>query len=225
VLYTFAMMNDLFDTRGAAPGWSEPLGSGTTFFRGMIVNDAPAILEQIRQISEMAPLRNLVTPGGKKMSVAMSNCGALGWVSDHAGYRYQANDPLTQKPWPAMPALFLALAQRAAELAGYPGFQPNVCLINRYGIGARMGLHQDRDERDLTAPIVSFSLGLPAKFIWGGLQRTGPTRRFTVEHGDVLVWGGPDRLRFHGVAPLKPGHHPLTGELRFNITFRQTGAG
>jgi len=200
------------------------LGPGTTFFHGMIVSEAPAILEQIRQISEIAPLRHLITPGGKKMSVAMSNCGTLGWVSDHAGYRYQASDPLTQKSWPAMPALFLALAQRAAERAGYSGFQPNVCLINRYDIGARMGLHQDRDERDLTAPIVSFSLGLPATFIWGGLQRTGPTRRFTVEHGDVLVWGGPDRLRFHGVAPLKPGHHPLTGELRFNITFRQTGA-
>jgi DNA oxidative demethylase len=218
------MMNDLFDTKDAAQGWSESLGDGTTFFRSMIVDEAPAILEHIDRISELAPLRHLVTPGGKKMSVAMSNCGALGWVSDHAGYRYQRHDPLTSKPWPAMPALFLVLAQRAAALAGYDNFQPNVCLINRYGIGARMGLHQDRDERDLSAPIVSFSLGLPAKFIWGGLQRTGQTRRFMVEHGDVLVWGGPDRLRFHGVAPLPPGRHPLTGEVRFNITFRQTGA-
>lgn len=218
------MMNDLFDTKDPTQGWSEALGEGTTFFRGMIVGEAPAILEHIDRISELAPLRHLVTPGGKKMSVAMSNCGALGWVSDHAGYRYQGHDPLTAKPWPAMPAQFLALAQRAAALAGYDNFQPNACLINRYGVGARMGLHQDRDERDLSAPIVSFSLGLPAKFIWGGLQRTGQTRRFMVEHGDVLVWGGPDRLRFHGVAPLPPGRHPLTGEVRFNITFRQTGA-
>jgi DNA oxidative demethylase len=218
------MMQDLFDIMDASDTWSEPLGAGTTFFHGLILSDAPALLAQIEKIQGRAPLRHLVTPGGKKMSVAMTNCGSLGWVSDHAGYRYQANDPLTGKPWPVMPPLFLELARRVAEAAGYRNFCPNVCLINRYEIGARMGLHQDKDERDLTAPIVSFSLGLPATFIWGGLQRTGKTQRFALRHGDAVVWGGPDRLRFHGVAPLKPGDHPLTGEQRFNITFRQTGA-
>lgn len=217
-------MQDLFDIADASDAWSEPLGPGTTFFHGLIVDDAPALLAQIGQIQEHAPLRHLVTPGGKKMSVAMTNCGSLGWVSDHAGYRYQAHDPLTGKPWPAMPPLLLSVAQWAAEKAGYPGFLPTACLINCYQTGARMGLHQDRDEGDLTAPIVSISLGLPATFIWGGLQRVGKTRRYLLKHGDVLVWGGPDRLRFHGVAPLKAGNHPLTGDTRINITFRQTGA-
>ncbi|MBU2099157.1 MAG: DNA oxidative demethylase AlkB [Gammaproteobacteria bacterium] len=199
------------------------IGPGTIYLSEFLRQDETDVLCAIRSVTSVSPFRHLTTPGGKQMSVAMSNCGALGWVSDHAGYRYQAFDPLTNHPWPAMPAVLLTLAQKAALAAGYKNFQPNVCLINRYETGARMGLHQDRDERNLTAPIVSFSLGLPATFIWGGHQRTGSTQRFTLKHGDALVWGGEDRLRFHGVAPLKAGQHALTGAYRFNITFRQTG--
>jgi alkylated DNA repair protein (DNA oxidative demethylase) len=199
------------------------LGPGSSFLSGFLLPDAAAILAEVSQVTAQSPFRHLSTPGGQKMSVAMSNCGTLGWVSDHAGYRYQAEDPLTGKPWPVMPGLLLERAQQAAHLAGYQHFQPNVCLINRYGVGSRMGLHQDRDERNLTAPIVSFSLGIPATFIWGGLQRTGKSRRFLLKHGDAVVWGGPDRLRFHGVAPVKADEHALTGPVRINITFRQTG--
>ncbi|HEX7687852.1 MAG TPA: DNA oxidative demethylase AlkB, partial [Burkholderiaceae bacterium] len=154
-------------------------------------------------------------------SVAMTNCGELGWVSDRRGYRYDPVDPGSGRPWPALPDAFLALARDAAERAGYPGFAPDACLVNRYGPGARLSLHQDRDELDLRAPIVSVSLGLPATFLWGGLDRAERTRRVPLRHGDVVVWGGPSRLRFHGVAPLKDGTHPFAGALRLNITFRK----
>lgn len=199
------------------------LSLGTVYLSEFLLKDEAAIISAIEGVTQISPFRHLITPGGKKMSVAMSNCGSLGWVSDHAGYRYQAQDPITQLPWPAMPAVLLTLAQKAAALADYENFQPNVCLINRYEAGARMGLHQDRDERNLIAPIVSFSVGLPATFIWGGLERLGKPQRFILKHGDALVWGGPDRLRFHGVAALQSGHHKLTGGYRLNITFRQTG--
>lgn len=199
------------------------IGPGTSFLGGFLREQAAEVLLAVECIAAQAPFRHLTTPGGQRMSVAMTNCGALGWVSDRAGYRYQPLDPLTGLQWPAMPALLLGLAQQAAALSGYRDFEPTVCLINRYVAGARMGLHQDKDERNLSAPIVSFSLGLPATFIWGGLERGGKTLRFVLNHGDALVWGGEDRLRFHGVAPLKPGSHPMTGETRINITFRQTG--
>jgi DNA oxidative demethylase len=214
---------ELFRNNAQDPLPALGIGPGSVYLSDCLTQHEAAIVSAVEQVTRVSPFRHLVTAGGKKMSVAMSNCGSLGWVSDHAGYRYQAQDPLTSKPWPAMPGLLLSLAQKAAATAGYENFLPNVCLINRYDTGARMGLHQDRDERNLTAPIVSFSLGLPATFIWGGLERAGKTQRFVLQHGDVLVWGGPDRLRFHGVAPLKPGHHPLTGASRINITFRQTG--
>jgi alkylated DNA repair protein (DNA oxidative demethylase) len=165
----------------------------------------------------------MVTPSGHRMSVAMTNCGALGWVSDRTGYRYVAQDPETGQPWPPMPDRFLGLAQNAAAQSGFAGFLPDACLINRYEPDARLSLHQDRDERDLTAPIVSVSLGLPAVFLWGGLKRKDPTRRIPLVHGDVLVWGGPDRLRYHGVLPLKAGQHALLGEQRINLTFRKAG--
>lgn len=199
------------------------IGPGAFCFKGAITQDAGPILTAVRQVVARAEFRHLVTPGGRKMSVAMSNCGRQGWVSDHAGYRYQHTDPITGKAWPAMPEILLATAQKLARRAGFAAFHPDVCLINRYRAGDRMGLHQDRDEGNVTAPIVSLSLGLPATFIWGGLQRTGPTQRFLLEHGDAVVWGGADRLRFHGVAPLKEGEHSLTGNCRINITFRQTG--
>jgi alkylated DNA repair protein (DNA oxidative demethylase) len=215
-------MLDLFDINDPDDVWLEPLSAGTSWIHGFLVAHASHVMADIAQVVAKSPYRHLITPGGKRMSVAMTNCGAEGWVSDRAGYRYQSTDPLTAKPWPAMPSRLLALAQQAAADSGYPGFAPSVCLINYYAPGARMGLHQDRDESNLTAPIVSFSLGLPATFIWGGWQRTGNTQRIMLRHGDAVVWGGEDRLRFHGVAPLRDGEHDLTGRARINITFRQT---
>ncbi len=165
----------------------------------------------------------MVTPGGFRMSVAMTNCGALGWVTDRKGYRYDAIDPETQRPWPPMPDCFLELAKGAAEEAGFPSFVPDACLMNRYQPGARLSLHQDKDERDFSQPIVSVSLGLPAVFLYGGEERTDKTRRVAVVHGDTVVWGGPARLRYHGVMPLRDGIHPLLGGYRFNLTFRKAG--
>ena len=163
----------------------------------------------------------MVTPGGFEMSVAMTNCGAAGWVTDRSGYRYQAHDPQGGAPWPAMPAGFLALAHEAASEAGFVTFVPDACLINRYEPGTKLSLHQDRDEADYAHPIVSVSLGLPATFQFGGPKRADPVRKFTLEHGDVVVWGGPSRLFHHGVLTLKSGEHPLTGRRRFNLTLRR----
>src|SRR5688572_3422206 len=165
----------------------------------------------------------MLTPGGQRMSVAMTSCGALGWITDRRGYRYVAADPKNGRPWPAMPAAFLRLAGAAAEAAGYRDFEPDACLINRYEPGTRLSLHRDEDERDLTAPVVSVSLGLPATFLFGGLRRTDPARRVALQHADVVVWGGPSRLAYHGVAPLADGRHPLLGRLRINLTFRKAG--
>lgn len=217
------MNDDLFASSEDYAEQPLSLGPGSWYLRGFLLDKAPEVLAAVSSVVAVAPFRHLITPGGQKMSVAMSNCGSLGWISDRAGYRYQPNDPLTGKPWPPMPVLLLELAQRAADICGYRDFQPTVCLINRYEAGARMGLHQDKDENNLTAPIVSFSLGLPATFIWGGLQRAGKTHRFVLHNGDAVVWGGEDRLRFHGVAPVREGEHPLTGASRINVTFRQTG--
>jgi len=165
----------------------------------------------------------MVTPGGYRMSVAMTNCGSLGWVSDRSGYRYDSRDPETGQPWPAMPAVLLRLAQAAAKEAGFPDFLPDACLINRYEAGAKLALHQDKDERNFAAPIVSVSLGIPATFLFGGVQRADTTLRVPLVHGDVVVWGGPARLRYHGVLPLKPGNHPAFGAHRVNLTFRKAG--
>ena len=161
--------------------------------------------------------------GGFQMSVAMTNCGSLGWVSDESGYRYDRSDPLTGLAWPSMPGVFGELARSAAAAAGFPGFDPDACLINRYEPGAQMGLHQDKNESDMEAPIVSVSLGLPATFLYGGLRRSETPRRFPLLHGDVVVWGGPARLTYHGVARLRAGAHPLTGNSRINLTFRSAG--
>jgi alkylated DNA repair protein (DNA oxidative demethylase) len=172
-------------------------------------------------VVEAAPFRHMLTPNGRRMSVAMTNCGAVGWVSDRAGYRYDACDPESGRPWPPMPDVFGQLALQAAERAGFGAFAPDACLINRYEPGARLSLHQDRDERDFAAPIVSVSLGLPAVFLFGGLRRADTPRRVPLVHGDVVVWGGPSRLRYHGVLPLEDGHHPLMGGYRINLTFRK----
>ena len=182
-----------------------------------------ALMQALDLVVAEAPFRHMLTPGGRRMSVAMTNCGALGWISDRGGYRYAALDPQTERPWPAMPDAFLDLAARAAGRAGFPGFVPDACLVNRYEPGARLTLHQDRDERDFSAPIVSVSLGLPAVFLFGGERRSDPAQRVALAHGDVVVWGGPARLRFHGVLPLVDGRHPLTGRHRVNLTLRMAG--
>ena len=179
------------------------------------------LIADIGAIVAQAPFRHMVTPGGHQMSVAMTNCGNAGWVTDRSGYRYDGVDPESRTPWPAMPASFRALAAEAAAEAGFDGFAPDACLINRYEPGARMSLHQDKDENDFGAPIVSVSLGLPAIFLFGGLQRSDKPRRFRLEHGDVVVWGGPSRLFFHGVAPLADGEHAVLGRQRINLTFRK----
>jgi len=185
---------------------------------------APAtLLPEIEQIAIAAPFRHMITPGGFKMSVAMTNCGPLGWVTDRKGYRYTPTDPESGKPWPPMPAALQQLAQQAAAAAGFPEFKPDACLINRYAVGAKMSLHQDKDERDFAAPIVSVSLGLPAVFQFGGLDRRDPVSRIPLAHRDVVVWGGPARLAYHGVMPLKHGVHPELGPFRINLTFRKAG--
>jgi len=189
--------------------------------RGFARPQQRELIFAIEAITAQAPFRHLITPGGYRMSVAMTNCGAVGWVSDASGYRYDEIDPESGKPWPAMPVQFRMLAEQAAADAGFTGFAPDACLINRYEPGARLSLHQDRDERHLGAPIVSVSLGLPATFLFGGLKRSDPTRRYRLEHGDVVVWGGPARLAFHGVAPLAEGEHRLLGRKRINLTFRR----
>ena len=213
-------MLDLFaDT----PPWQEPLAPGAIILRRRALADAESLMAGIAQVIGQSPLRQMVTPGGYTMSVAMSNCGEVGWTTDRRGYLYSANDPQTGARWPAMPNAFLTLAQRCASEAGYDQFRPDACLINRYAPGTKLSLHQDKDEQELNAPIVSVSLGLPAIFQFGGLNRGDPLRRLLLEHGDVVVWGGPSRLFYHGIQPLKEGHHPLTGGFRFNLTFRQTG--
>lgn len=201
----------------------EPLADGAVRLHGYALAAQHELLADVRRVIAAAPLRHLVTPGGLRMSVAMTNCGALGWVSDRRGYRYDALDPDRGAAWPPMPASFRALAGQAAVQAGFEGFAPDACLINRYVPGAKLSLHQDRDERDFGAPIVSVSLGLPAVFLFGGLRRADQAMRVALRHGDVVVWGGASRLRFHGVLPLADGQHPLTGGERINLTFRRAG--
>ena len=197
------------------------LAEGAVLLHGFARDRAAALLAGLAEVAAAAPLRHMQTPSGHIMSVAMTNCGALGWITDRHGYRYAATDPLSGQPWPALPAGFAELAAAAAADAGFPGFLPDACLINRYAPGARMSLHQDKDEADLAAPIVSLSLGLPAVFLFGGLRRTDPARRIALGHGDVVVWGGPARLRYHGVLAVKDGTHPATGACRYNLTFRK----
>jgi alkylated DNA repair protein (DNA oxidative demethylase) len=212
---------DLFKSIADVLPSREVMAEGAVLLRGFARPFDSELIAALRDIAGRAPFRHMMTPGGHSMSVAMTNCGSLGWVTDRTGYRYDTSDPETGKPWPAMPAAFCQLAGQAAAQAGFPGFAPDAFLINRYQPGARMSLHQDRDERDFGAPIVSVSLGLPAIFLFGGLKRSDKPRRFRLEHGDVVAWGGPARLAFHGVAPLADGEHALIGRQRINLTFRK----
>lgn len=213
-------MSSLFDSELFPPSHEE-LEQGAALLRGFALAKATLLLEEVSRVSQASPFRHLVTRGGYTMSVAMTNCGRVGWVSNRTGYRYDPMDPDTASPWPAMPSAFLNLAVNAAAQAGFANYDPDACLINRYVAGSKLGLHQDRDEKDAWAPIVSVSLGLPAVFLWGGKRRSDPVRRIHLESGDVVVWGGPARFVYHGVAPLKDGVHPLTGDVRINLTFRK----
>jgi alkylated DNA repair protein (DNA oxidative demethylase) len=213
------MMDDLFSAEALEPA-REAMAEGAVLLRGKALPVEDELLAALDGIVAASPFRHMVTPGGFVMSVAMTNCGAAGWVTDRTGYRYDHNDPETGRPWPDMPPAFRQLAAAAATEAGYPEFVPDACLINRYAPGARLSLHQDKNERDFANPIVSASLGLPATFQFGGLRRQDPITRYALRHGDVAVWGGPSRLRYHGVLALKDGHHPKLGRMRLNLTFR-----
>lgn len=201
----------------------ESLAEGAVILRGFATSEAPELIEALQGLLGISPFRHMLVRGGRRMSVGMTNCGALGWVSDQTGYRYDRIDPVTGRSWPAMPAVFEELAVRAAAEGGFENFAPDACLVNRYEPGAQMGLHQDKNEVDYSAPIVSVSLGLPAVFLFGGARRSDRPRKVPVENGDVIVWGGPNRLAYHGVAKLAHGEHPLTGPSRINLTFRKAG--
>jgi DNA oxidative demethylase len=214
---------DLFQDMVQRQAQREELCDGAVVLRSFALKNEAAVFTALRNVIVTAPFRHMITPGGFRMSVAMTNCGSCGWVTDRTGYRYDAADPESGNPWPCMPDAFFNLARQAAASAGFEDFQPDACLVNQYETGARLSLHQDKNERDFSAPIVSVSLGLPAIFLWGGLRREDKALRIPLLHGDVVVWGGPARLRYHGVLPIKEGYHPRTGPYRINLTFRKTG--
>jgi len=212
---------DLFETVPDVRLSREAMAEGAVLLRGFARSFEAELLAALRAVVKQAPFRHLIAPGGHRMSVAMTNCGSVGWVSDETGYRYDAIDPESGQKWPAMPPVLRRLAADAASDAGFNGFAPEACLINRYVPGAKLSLHQDKDELDFAAPIVSVSLGLPAVFLFGGMKRADKTVRYRLEHGDVVVWGGPSRLFYHGVAPLADGEHGVMGCQRINLTFRK----
>jgi len=212
---------DLFDAVADVGPSRETIADGAVLLRRFVDRFEENLIAALREIVKQAPFRHMSTPGGHRMSVAMTNCGTAGWVTDRTGYRYDGVDPNSGERWPAMPDTFRDLAAEAAAGAGFVGFSPDACLINRYEPGARMSLHQDKDEQDFSAPIVSVSLGIPAIFLFGGLKRSEKPRRFRLTHGDVVVWGGPSRLFFHGIAPLADAEHAVLGRQRINLTFRK----
>jgi DNA oxidative demethylase len=216
-------MSTLFDSIREPGLPRDLLGPGTAILNGFALGRETELAFVMQAISKLAPFRHMITPGGFRMSVALTNCGTYGWVTDRTGYRYDSIDPETGQHWPGMPGNFLELARDAASAAGFPSFSPDACLINRYEPGSRLTLHQDKNEQDFTQPIVSVSLGLPATFLFGGMERSDKTVRVPVHHGDVIVWGGPARLRYHGINPLKDGVHPTFGGYRYNLTFRVAG--
>lgn len=212
------MQSSFFDDLPQAP---IPLAKGAVVLPRFATSSVPVLYKALKHIVTEAPFRHLITPGGHKMSVGMTNCGAAGWVSDERGYRYAKRDPMTGKNWPVLPNCFLELAQSAALAAGFENYSTDACLINQYRVGAKLSMHQDRDEGGLEQPIVSVSLGLPATFLFGGLERSDPTKKIVLEHGDVVVWGGVSRLCYHAVNTLKDGQHPDLGPRRLNLTFRK----
>ena len=214
---------DLFGGDDPAQHGRVTLGPQSVVLRGYALDRVDALLAGVDDVTAQAPFRHMETPGGYTMSVALTNCGELGWTTDARGYRYSGIDPQSGRPWPAMPDAFRRLAVDAALEAGFPGFAPDACLVNRYEPGSRLSLHQDRNERDYDAPIVSVSLGMPAMFLFGGDDRADRAARVPLFHGDVVVWGGVDRLRFHGVMPLKDLPHPRLGSRRINFTIRKAG--
>lgn len=211
---------DLFDLSSNGETWTETITDDAIVLRQFLVNRTNGLSDAIKGIEKIAPFRHMQTAGGFTMSAAITGCGDYGWISDRRGYRYSKIDPVTNAPWPEMPAFLREIAQECALEAGYANYDPDACLINRYTLGAKMSLHQDKDEKDFTAPIVSISLGVPATFLFGGPQRSDKTIKVPVTHGDVVVWGGQSRLFFHGVSPIKQGYHPFWGDQRINITFR-----
>lgn len=214
-------MRDLFSSSEDSGGRHE-IAEDAYLLPGYATSQAIELCSAIDTVLLQSPLRHYQTRMGL-MSVGMSCCGALGWVADTRGYRYSALDPNNGQPWPGLPDSIRNLAQSAASDCGFDGFEPDACLINEYQLGAKMGLHQDRDERDMRWPIVSISLGMTAQFQFGGATRRAPVHRFDLVHGDVLVWGGRTRLNFHGVAPLDGSPHPLLGARRWNLTLRRAG--
>ena len=217
------IMPDLFADADAQPARTQQIGEQAFVLRGFALPWVTRLLPALAEVLAAAPFRNMLTPSGFTMSVGLSSCGSLGWTTDRSGYRYTPLDPASGQPWPAMPATFRELARLAASEAGFPGFEPDACLINRYLPGAKMSLHQDKNERSYEWPVVSVSLGLPAVFLFGGLERSARSQRVSLFHGDVVVWGGVDRLRYHGVLPLKDGQHPQLGAQRINFTLRMAG--
>jgi alkylated DNA repair protein (DNA oxidative demethylase) len=215
------MQNDLSAVTRAAGCAQESMAPGAALLRAFAASQAGALLVALQEVAARSPFRHMTTPGGYRMSVAMTNCGECGWVTDETGYRYGATDPSTATCWPPMPVVFRDIATTAAAAAGFSDFAPDACLISRYEPGARLSLHQDKDEVDLESPIVSISLGLPAVFLFGGHRRSDRAQRVPLAHGDVVVWGGPARLRFHGVLPLRDGHHPMLGAHRVNLSLRK----
>ena len=215
------MTMNLFDSLTGIESRKEQLGPGATVLRQFAEPEDTALLSAVRDVVAGAPFRHMVTPGGFRMSVAVTNCGSFGWVTDRTGYRYDPIDPVSGLPWPQMPDVFLGLARDAAAETGFREYVPDACLINRYAAGARVSLHQDKNEQDFDQPIVSVSLGIPAVFLFGGLNRADRAIRVKLTHGDVVVWGGPARLRYHGILPIKEDHHPLVGDHRINLTFRK----
>lgn len=215
------MTADLFDDLPDPNPQRVSLADGAMLLRGFAKEADSALIAAVHEVISQAPLRHLITPGGYRMSVSMTCCGCLGWVSDRSGYRYDPIDPASGQIWPSIPAALMEVATQAASHAGFENFAPDACLINCYEPGARLSLHQDRHERDAVAPIVSISLGLPAVFLFGGMHRSDRPQRYRLVHGDVAVWGGPARFAFHGIAPLADGHHPMLGRKRINVTFRK----
>jgi len=214
---------DLFDLSNNGETWIESITDDAVVLRQFLVSRSDELADAIKTIEQQAPFRHMKTAGGFTMSAAITGCGDYGWISDRRGYRYSKVDPVTEQPWPEMPKILYEVGQQCASEAGYNNYQPDACLINRYVPGSKMSLHQDKDEKDFTAPIVSISLGVPATFLFGGPQRSDKTIKVPVTHGDVVVWGGKSRLFFHGVSPIKQAYHPFWGDNRINITFRVAG--